>query len=108
MVETVGCGVIGNTEDSDSFVLGSSPGTPAKYLSDVTLLAKLSFSKYRQFPCYRLARGSFSPGWSLVGGTFSALSNCVQPCRNLADFWQFLHNSAGNFYIIRLADTDLK
>ena len=25
----MGCGVIGNTEDSDSFVLGSSPGTPA-------------------------------------------------------------------------------
>jgi hypothetical protein len=25
----VGYGVIGNTEDSDSFVLGSSPGTPA-------------------------------------------------------------------------------
>jgi hypothetical protein len=30
----VGYGVIGNTEDSDSFVLGSSPGTPA----DVGLL----------------------------------------------------------------------
>lgn len=26
----MGCGVIGNTNDSGSFVLGSSPGTPAK------------------------------------------------------------------------------
>jgi hypothetical protein len=28
-IGALGYGVIGNTEDSDSFVLGSSPGTPA-------------------------------------------------------------------------------
>ena len=28
-LQAVGCGVIGNTTDSGSVVLGSSPGTPA-------------------------------------------------------------------------------
>src|SRR5690606_28742476 len=33
--EPLGYGVIGNTEDSDSFVLGSSPGTPASKAREI-------------------------------------------------------------------------
>ena len=44
----MGYGVIGNTEDSDSFVLGSSPGTPAiDYESERSdSLVRPSFSLY--------------------------------------------------------------
>jgi hypothetical protein len=39
----VGCGVIGNTADSGSVVLGSSPGTPASFfLANAIALAIIS------------------------------------------------------------------
>jgi hypothetical protein len=41
---TLGCGVIGNTADSGSVVLGSSPGTPAKDLDIACGNAPLDFA----------------------------------------------------------------